>query len=396
MKPNPWLIPRLNVEFGIDDLQGALNSVAMGPELEQSVSSRWPGYRPLFVDSGRAALYLALKASGFRAGAKIGVPLYTCEAVFGAIVRAECTPVFLDIDPRTYTIDPHAVRHKASDLEAVVPVHVFGQPVEMDGFSAGSGALHVIEDCAHGLGTSYRGSTAGSLGDASFFSFRLGKPVSAGNVGMALFRDGSTFERARELWAALPERSPTDVGLEAIGAFVRAALYRRPWFGLVVLPAGNAVDAKLDLMQKQGVSLRRAAPGALRVLSERLVGVDKRVEAARRNARAFAEAVEAAGLEPPYEAPWGGHSYYQFAIRFRSAGSRERGLRHLASLGVDAIRFYDDSPALAASRYGYHLGECLEAEAVAATVLTVPCHSRLKHSEVDRICRALRTLAEVV
>ena len=394
MKPSPRLIPRLNVEFGVDDLFHALHRDDATGKLSDSVHRWWPGYGPLFVDSGRTALFLSLRAFGLGRGDRVGVPLYTCEAVFRAIAKAGCTPVFLDIDPRTYTLDPAAVRTKTNDLDAVIPIRVFGQPADVESLRIGDRQVRVIEDCAHALGTQVSGQMAGSKGDASFFSFRLGKVVSAGSTGMLLVRDRTIFESAREMWAGLPRAGSFAITADALSSFGRAALYRRPWFGLFALPVGSVVDARLDLMEKFGFDPQQANPGALRVLARRLQDLESRIKAARRNASVFRTATESAGLEPPFEAPWGQHSYFQFAIRFSTASARDRAMADLAARGVDSIRFYHDSAGLAARRYGYEPGTCPTAEAIAQTVLTVPCHGRLTSDDVETIASALENLGD--
>ncbi|HEY5538900.1 MAG TPA: DegT/DnrJ/EryC1/StrS family aminotransferase, partial [Thermoplasmata archaeon] len=149
-----------------------------------------------------------------------------------------------------------------------------------------------------------------------------------------------------------------------------------------------------DLMEKFGFEPQQANPGALRVLARRLQDLESRIKAARRNASVFRTATESAGLEPPFEAPWGQHSYFQFAIRFSTASARDRAMADLAARGVDSIRFYHDSAGLAARRYGYEPGTCPTAEAIAQTVLTVPCHGRLTSDDVETIASALENLGD--
>ncbi len=391
MKLNPSLIPRLDVEFGLDDL---LLSFRDGPDAHRGLASElrslWPESQALFLDSGRSSLYVGLRALGLRNGSRVGVPLYTCEAVFEAIVRAGCRPEFLDVDPATYTVDPGAAGEAAQRLDALVAIHTFGHPADLDSLRQAVGDVPIIEDCAHAVGTRYKGRPAGGLSDLSFFSFRLGKPLSVGNLGMLLCNDTEIFERAREIVDGFPGYTSARHAFSALQAFGRATFYKRPWFGLVSLPLGSAIDERLDLMEKRGFDLHRASAGTLAVLAARLKEVSGRVEKSRRAAEILCGSLPPA-VTPPIEAPWAFHSFFQFAIRFKDANARQHAADRLAECGVDSIRFYEDSPVFA-RRYGYILGSCRSAEAVAETVLTVPCHSHLGDEDLHQIAESLASL----
>jgi hypothetical protein len=209
---------------------------------------------------------------------------------------------------------------------------------------------------------------------------------------MLLIRNRMAFERAREVWERLPSVGAFASAIDAVGSFCRAAFYQRPWFGLFALPVGGIVDAELDLMNKSGFDPHRASLGALSVLVRRLESVDFRIKASRRNAAILREAAEWAGLEPPREATWGRHSYFQFPIRFPSVTQRNRAIVHLAERGVDSIPFYQDTPDIARARHGYRRGTCPVAEEFAGTVLTVPCHAHLSAQDVGTVANALKSL----
>ncbi len=394
MFPNPRLIPRLNVEFDSRDLRIALQGGENLEELARAeVEKAWHGGRPVFVESGRTALLLALRALRLAPGSRVGVPLYTCEAVFEAVVRARCAPVFIDSDTETLTMDPADLERKAPGLDAVVPNHTFGHPADMDALVAAAGKAVIIEDCAHAVGATYRGRPTGVLGAAGFFSFRLGKPLSVGNVGMLLCNNDETFEGALELSKDLPPYSGVSTAVQAVRNWSRAALYRKPWFGLVSLPVGSILDSQLDFMDKRVFRPHCPPPGMLGILAERLRDLPDRMSRTRSNAKMFRDALAGTSIRPPAETPWAGHGYYQFAMRFESTEARDRACSRLADLGVDSIKFYKEVPTLA-SDYGYG-GDCSATERLSQTVLTIPCHSRLTPDESAAIASALRALGEI-
>ena len=393
MRPDPRLIPRLDVEFGLDDM--LLYTRRGGYALEdvkRGMKGLFPDGGALFVDSGRTALYLALRALRLEKEAKVGVPLYTCDVIFEAIVKAGCTPVFIDVDPETYTLDPRDLERKAKGLGAIVPVHTFGHPADMDEILAVAGKTKVVEDCVHGLGSEYKGKPVGGFGDACFYSFRSGKPLSAGNVGLLLCKDEDILARASDVWRGFPSYSGREQVVDSLKQFGRGMFYRPPWFGLFALPVGGIADSRLDFMDKSGFDPHKTPDGVLRVVARRLEGYPARLERARENAKMLMEALASAAVAPPIERNWALHSYFLFAVRFPDRSARDSASSYLARRSVDSIKFYGDVPTIAAD-YGYG-GGCPVSESAASTILTVPGHGRLTRQQIEKVAAALRGLGE--
>jgi len=392
---NSKLIPRLDVRYELEDFHRALgDSDEWQRPLRAALEKFWPGMEPVFVNSGRVAILLALRSLGLGQGSRVGVPVYTCEAVYSAVVRSGAIPVFLDVNVDTLTLDPVDLERKSGDLDGVVAVHTFGHPADMDPMHCLPRRVKVIEDCAHAVGSRYRGRTAGTLGDAAAFSFRLGKPISAGNLGMMLSSDREVIRRARDVAARFPPRSITGHVRDCLVSMFRGFIYRPPWFGTLGLPVGSIFDDAFDLMDKHSFRPMRPSVGSLAVLADRFLGLPRRVRVARERAAVLASYLRGTSISPPSEAPWAFHTYFQFAMRFRDRGARERGAAGLRDHGVDSIRFYQDSPAIAA-RYGYRR-DCATAESLAKTILTVPCHANLSNHEFGFVADAVRAVGEVI
>ncbi|MGQ9553657.1 MAG: DegT/DnrJ/EryC1/StrS family aminotransferase [Anaerolineae bacterium] len=149
--------------------------------------AKWIGAKHcVAVTNGTAALTLALKAAGIEAGDEVIVPAVTFIASATAVVLANAVPVFVDIDPETYQISPEAVEAAITECtKAIMPVHYGGYPANMDRIMeiAGKHNLIVVEDCAEGHGSEWRGKRIGSIGHLGGFSFQLGKPLAAGEGG---------------------------------------------------------------------------------------------------------------------------------------------------------------------------------------------------------------------
>ena len=138
------------------------------------------------VTNGTVALRLALLAAGIEAGDEVIVPPYTFLATASAVVEANGTPIFADIEPDTYNLDPAAFEAAITPrTRAVIPVHFAGQAADMDRIRAiaAQHGIVVIEDAAHAHGAEYRGQRLGSLGDMGCFSFQSSKNLTSGEGG---------------------------------------------------------------------------------------------------------------------------------------------------------------------------------------------------------------------
>lgn len=157
----------------------------------------------LGCSSGTDAVTLALKAFDFKPGFEVILPAHTFFATIESVVHAGGVPVLIDIDPRTYCMDPERIDAAITDkTAAILPVHIYGQPADMDPIlriAAGRG-LKVIEDAAQAHGARYNGRTAGHLADAAAFSFYFTKNLGAfGEAGFVTAADRAVFDRLKLL-----------------------------------------------------------------------------------------------------------------------------------------------------------------------------------------------------
>lgn len=144
------------------------------------------------VTNGTAALELALKAAGIEAGDEVIVPAVTFIATATAVLAVNAVPIFVDIDPETYQIDPNKVEEAITNkTRAVIPVHYGGYPADMDRIMeiAEDQDLIVVEDCAEAHGSEWRGRKVGSIGHLGCFSFQMGKPLTCGEGGFVATND---------------------------------------------------------------------------------------------------------------------------------------------------------------------------------------------------------------
>jgi dTDP-4-amino-4,6-dideoxygalactose transaminase len=170
---------------------------------EQEFTDYCEAEHGLAVANGTDAIFVALAALGVGPGDEVIVPSHTFFATIAAVVHAGATPVLVDVEPETMTIDPACVAEAVSPkTRAIVPVHLNGHPADMDPILALARAhgLLVIEDCAQAHGARYKGRRCGSLGDAAAFSFYFTKNLGAfGECGFVTLKDARAAQVVREL-----------------------------------------------------------------------------------------------------------------------------------------------------------------------------------------------------
>ena len=152
--------------------------------------------------SGSVALRLSLIASGVRPGDEVIIPPYTFIATASIVVEANCVPVFTDIDPETYNLDPVAVEKAITPrTKAIIPVHFGGQACDMDVLMeiANKHGLTVIEDACHAHGGEYKGKKLGSIGHTGCFSFQSSKNLTSGEGGMVITNDEGLYNMINSL-----------------------------------------------------------------------------------------------------------------------------------------------------------------------------------------------------
>lgn len=165
-------------------------------EFEQLVADYTGARYAVAVSNGTAALHIACLAAGIGPGDEVITTPITFAASANCVLYCGAVPVFADIDARTYNIDPQEIRKKiTSRTKAILPVHLAGQPCDLDEIHriAKEHHLIVIEDGAHALGAEYKGKKIGSLSDMTTFSFHPVKPITTGEGGMVMTNDETLY-----------------------------------------------------------------------------------------------------------------------------------------------------------------------------------------------------------
>lgn len=344
-------------------IQGVLADAAfiMGPAVgtfEEAFADLCGSDHCIGVSSGTSALMLALQALGVRAGGEVITAAHTFIATAEAISALGAKPVFVDIDPRTYNINPNALVDAITPAtQAIVPVHIYGQPADMATINevAAANDLPVIEDAAQAHGATLNGKVAGTLGDAACFSFYPGKNLGA-------YGDAGAITTNR---ADLAER----VGL--LRNHGRRTKYVHDTIGY---------GERLDTLQAA-------------ILHVKLGYLPTWTEARRRLAARYGERLSDCELVLPYVSPGANPAWHLYVVR---TPQRDALLDHLRSEGIGAGIHYPLPLHLqpAYAHLGYQRGTLPVTEIVADTCLSLPLYPEMTDEQQDIVIDAVRAFLD--
>lgn len=294
--------------------------VSQGPRVaafEQAFAERVGAAEAIATTNCTTALQLALYAKGVGPGDEVIVPSLSFIATANAVWQCGATPVFADIDPRTYNLDPTAAeRAITSRTKAIMPVHQIGLPADMDAFEriAADHGLVVVEDAACAVGATYKGRPIGSLDSPACFSLHPRKVITTGEGGMITTNDPDLAARLRKL--------------------------RQHAMDLSDLARHNAKDVVFESYPERGWNMRMTDMQAALGLCQ-LEALDEILGERTRQATRYNDAV--AGLpflEAPYEPEYAQRTWQSYAVRVSpgSPVSRTELMRRLHHDGVATRR----------------------------------------------------------
>jgi dTDP-4-amino-4,6-dideoxygalactose transaminase len=372
-------------------------------EFENAFAHRLGGGHAISASYGRMAFYYILRALQLPKDSEIVIPALTFWVVPEIARTAGCRVVFADIDPRTFTLDPKSLERVITPAtRAVVPTHLYGVPCDMDAIRqiAKRHGLYIIEDCAHSLGTMYHGQAAGTLGDASFFSFQTIKPLNAYGGGMAYTRNSQLASQIESLAAA--ERWPTEERVRRkllMGKVQR--IFTRPGVftvsGFPILWGASFFSARPDIYLWESIRSLNPLPEGYR---ERFSNVQAALGLAglehidewnlrcRRNAAVLSAALSGLhDVQVPYIPPDCETVYYQYCIY---VSDRDEVVRQCIRHGIDAETLHVDVNTTL-PLFGEHAGEAPNAEK-AAEVVQLPVYASLTPRQVEAVGRRVRSV----
>jgi dTDP-4-amino-4,6-dideoxygalactose transaminase len=310
------------------------------------------------VANGLDALYLALRALGVGPGDEVIVPSNTYIATWLAVSQCGATPVPVEPDPATYNIDPMRIEAAiTSRTRAVLPVHLYGQPADMDSINAIAArhGLGVLDDCAQAHGASYKGRRVGSLSRISAWSFYPGKNLGAMGDGGAVTTDDATLDDTVRV-------------LRNYGSRVK---YHNEVKG---------VNSRLDEIQAA-------------VLDAKLPDLDRVTNERRVIAMKYLQALQGLPLVLPHVPEWAAPAWHLFVVRHPD---RDRLQARLAERGIGTLVHYPVPPHRqpAYAEFGWTKGSFRIAEKIHSEVLSLPLWPGMSCEQVNRVIEVVREASE--
>lgn len=347
------------------------------------------------VRSARAAIIVAIKALGLPEGSRIGVPLYCCPVVFKAIKAADCLPVFLDVDPATFCLCREDLEAKSQNLDAVVPVHMFGNVCDIESVLRVMNGKPIIEDCAQAQGSKLNGRSVGSMGTLAVFSFRLGKYLSAGE-GAAIHTERPELYRSIErLVADIESPSRADEIKHVLESYLRSKLRSKPLWGLAGSSIWRLYNKRTSFIDKSPISVKKTYRSDLAIARKRMQSLEDVIRVQREHAKYYAENLRLDASMLCLEKPGAYYNRFMFPLVFSSEERRRFMHDELMRRGVDSATPYEELVTGAAQYYGYR-EDCPVAERLLKRTLVIPCHYKLTRKETEYIVRSFNAAWETM
>ncbi|MHC1601056.1 MAG: DegT/DnrJ/EryC1/StrS family aminotransferase [Candidatus Nezhaarchaeales archaeon] len=313
------------------------------------------------VNSGTAALHLSLMALGVGPGDEVLVPSLTFVATANVVLLVGAKPVFVDVDPKTYTMDPSDLERKMTEkTKAIIPVHLYGLMADMDSIMsiADKRGVPVIEDAAQAHGSELKGKRAGSIGIMGCFSFYPSKVMTTGEGGMITTNNDDMASILRSIRTHGQEWIGGELLVTRIGGN-----YRMP-----------EIEAAIGRMQ--------------------LKKLPKFLEARRRNAKILTDILNnIKQLELPVEPEGYTHNWYLYTIKFENQALRDKVKNHLNSMGIGATIYYK-TPIHLMPLYKRLLntreGLLPVTEELSRKLLSLPVHHGMSEEDAQRVAEAVK------
>jgi dTDP-4-amino-4,6-dideoxygalactose transaminase len=338
------------------------SAFVLGPEVrqfEEAFAAYVDTQHCVALTNGTAALHLTLLALGIKPGDEVITVAHTFIATAEAISAVSARPVFVDIDPLSYTMDPALLERAITPrTRAILPVHLYGQAADMDAILeiGNRHAIPVIEDACQAHGAEYKGRRAGSLGVAGCFSFYPGKNLGACGEGGAVTTDDPELAHRIQMWRDHGSRQK----------------YVHQFPGL---------NMRMDGVQGG-------------ILAVKLQHLDCWNEQRRQAAAQYRAALAGTDIKLPAEMPWGRHVYHLYVIQ---ANDRE-ALRHrLQEAGIESGLHYPVPLHLqeAYRSLGYYQGSFPVTEAVVSRIVSLPMYPGISTEAVARVAEEIMETSNV-
>jgi dTDP-4-amino-4,6-dideoxygalactose transaminase len=356
----PWIDER-DEELVLEVLRsGRLSLGPTGPRFEELFATTVGARYCAAVSSGTAGLHLCMRLAGVAPGDEVITSPYSFVASANCAMLEGATPVFADVDPHTFNLDPGAVEAAVTDrTKAVVAVDIFGYPCELDEFGAicERDGLVLVEDACEALGAEYKGRPLGSHGHAAVWAFYPNKQMTTGEGGAVT----TASEDEWRLLVSLRNQGRSDSG---------------GWLDHARFGYNYRLD---DLSAALGIG--------------QLERIEQILRARREVAARYTELLEGIEVEAPLaDDPDHVRSWFVYVVKLPADRDRERVIAGLTDRGVASARYLPSIhlQAYMRERFGFREGMCPVSEDLSRRTFALPFHARLPVEDQEYVVDALR------
>lgn len=371
-------------------------------EFEEKLRRFFSARNVFTLAKGRVALYAVLKALGFGDGDEIIVPGYTCMVVPSPILFLGCKTVYVDVDERTYNINPALLESvRSSRTRALIVQHTYGIPADMDQIMnwAQDREIVVIEDCCHAFGGHYRGSLLGTFGVASFFSGQWNKPFSTGLGGMLLVADSPQGIKLADALEELIQQQaycPGKIRDLMLWSQIQAhRLLVRPWsntlltclyrlFSRMGLMVGSSSNEEYKGRMPEGYFSRMSSCQAALGCRE-MDRLDENFTARRENTAFYDKHLEETGLAALKLEEWEDPVLMRYPVR---VGNKQELLSRALTEGIELGSWFEvplHPRETDMNVFGYQEGMCPVGEQATREVVNLPVHRSIGADQRSRV-----------
>jgi len=325
----------------------------MVSEFEKKFANYVKVKHAIAMNSGTAALHAALLALNLKPSDQVIVPSFTFVATASVVLHVGAKPVFVDIDPEIYAMDPLEVKKKITpNTKAIIPVHLFGHPADLDPIKELTKArpIKVIEDACQAHGATYKGRQVGSIGDLACFSFYPSKNMTTGEGGMLTTNDDEIAEAVRTIINHGEKEAYQTVRL--------GHNFRMPEISAAI--GSVQIDKLPKFVEKRRNNVAQ------------LTGLIK----------------DNSHLQLPVVRSWAEHCWYLFTIRVpkdKSPLTRDSCVKKLHDAGIGAAVYYETPLHLLPyykTNFNFHSGDFPKTEKAALEVISIPVHPGLTSTDI--------------
>lgn len=339
------------------------NQLGLGPkmvEFEERIADYVGAKYAVSCNSGTSGLHMLVHAMGIKDGDEVITTPFSFVASSNSILFERAKPVFVDIEPDTYNIDPDLIESKITHkTKAILPVHVFGQPANMDKIReiANKYSLKIIEDSCEAIGSRWNGRMAGTLGDAGVFAFYPNKQITTGEGGIIVTDNEELATVCRSL---RNQGRGTD----------------NNWLHHIRLGWNYRMD---ELSAALGIA--------------QLERINEILEARRRVAGDYIQKLsDVHGVVLPTIHPMADMSWFVFVIRFLPEINRDKVMSELQQQNIGCRQYFEPIHLQPFYRemFGFKEGDFPVTEMVASGTLAIPFYNHLREQQIDTVVRAIQ------